>query len=431
MTKTRFYIVIWAIVFCLHSTLSHALEQLSDDEMSRVEGQAGISVMVQGMHVSNQIEHMEFIDPDTDEAIEFDGFSLEFTLSSLTLMDIKTVTDTSSPYYGKTYLSFVNEAAFGDLWGEQGLDIAIDQVTVDGQEIGAFALDGMKIPGFWLDIGAQLDGGIAFDAGIEATIEEIALTYNTNGDALSFSGVYLADTITGDAATPSAWTSDGSFTVGFYEAGNPATVDILSDGIGLNLPMAGSMGIENVGIGGNDFGPVLINNLNMPVCDVNITNSNQLFEYWVSDNEVTINLGITVQTYATVDSIKMGYYDNGSGYGWDQDWENVTIGSSSSDPLVVSGITMQFAFDNMADGDARQLVTYSIGSYDVSGEITADMNSFSDTVDSTSSAVTRANLGTTTLSFANEPFFLSIDQTSGIIFQRNITGTPLDLSSYR
>ncbi|RJP81069.1 MAG: hypothetical protein C4522_06165 [Desulfobacteraceae bacterium] len=434
MIKELIVIVLSAGMLCLYGGPScMALEQLSDDDMARVEGQSGITILVEGMHIRNQTEQVRFIDPDTQNSITLNGFSLAFTLSSLTLMDIKTVTDPASPYYGKTYLSFVNEAfEYDDRESmEQGMDLAVDQILVNDQEIGSLSIEGMKIPGFFLNTGSQLNGGLAFDFGMETTIEQICYTYNSQGDSLSFSGMMLSETITGDPANPVTWESNGEFRVGFYEAGNPAAIDILPDGIGLSLPMQGDIGMENIGIGGNDFGPMLIDNLNMPVCNITIPNNDETFEYLVDENTVTINLGIAVETYATVDSIKMGYYDNGNGYGWDQDWENVSIGSSSQEPLVVTGITIQFAFENMEDNDNRQLVTFSMGSYDVNGTITADMNSFTGTISPDSASVTRVNLGTTTLEFNNDALFLSIDRTAGITFQRNLSGTSLDLSAYR
>jgi hypothetical protein len=420
-------------MFLFYGASCFSLEQLSDEDMSQVEGQSGITIMVEGMNIQNNTGQVQFIDPDTQNTITLDGFSLECTLSSLTLMDIKTITDSSSPYYGKTFLSFVNESFDYDEQEamEQGVDVTIDQILVNDQEIGSFSIEEMEISGFSMNVGSQLNGGVAFDFGVETSIEQIVYSYNSQGDSLSFSNVVLSENISGDPADPITWESNGAFRVGFYEAGNPAAVDILSDGIGLALPMKGDIGVQNIGIGGNDFGPVLIDNLNMPTCNVTIPNNDETFDYQVDENTVTINLGIVVETYATMDSLKMGYYDNGNGYGWDQDWENVSIGSSSSDPLVVTGITIQFSFENMEDSDNRQLITFSMGSYDVNGKITADMNSFTGTVSPDSAAVTRVNLGTTTLEFNNEALFLSIDRTAGITFQRNLSGTSLDLSAYR
>lgn len=420
-------------MFFFHGASCFPLEQLSDEDMSQVEGQSGITIMVEGMKIQKNMAEVQFIDPDTENTITLNGFSLECTLSSLTLMDIQTVTDSASSYYGKTYLSFTNEAFDYDEQEamEQSLDLTVDQILVNDQEIGSLSIEEMEIPGFSLNVGSQLNGGVAFDFGVETSIEQIVYAYNSKGDSLSFSRMVLSENISGDPADPVTWVSDGELQVGFYEAGNPASVDILSDGVGFTLPMRGSIGIENIGINDHDFGPVLIDNLNMPVCNVTIQNNEETFDYQADENTVTIHLGMVVETYATIDSLKMGYYDNGNGYGWDQDWENVSIGSSSSDPLVVTGITIQFSFENMEDSDNRQLVTFSMGSYDVNGEITADMNSFTGTVSSDAEAVTRVNLGTTTLTFNNDALFLSIDQTAGITFQRNLSGTSLDLSAYR
>jgi hypothetical protein len=425
------YLCLLITVLSASASTANALEVMSDDEMSQVEGQSGITVFVEGMKIHDETAQVRFIDPDTQNTITLDGFSLEFTLSSLTLLDIKTVTDPTSLYYGKTYVSIVNEAVeYDDNEAmPQGLDVNVDQVLICDQEIGSFSIENMEIPSFHLNVGSQVGGGFAFDFGLKTSIELIDYRYNSGGDSFALSGVHLSENISGDPRSPSSWTSNGEFKVGFYEAGNPATIDILSDGVALNLPMSGDMGIENIQFGANDFGPAIIDNLNMPTCTVTIPTGEDTFDYQVDGNTVTVNLGFTIETYATMDSMKIGYYDNGNGYGWDQDWDNVKIGASQDDPLTVNGITIQFSFENIDDGDNRQLVTFSMGSYDVNGEITADMNSFTGTTSPDSENVTRVNLGTTTLEFNNDALFLMIDNSNGISFQRNISGT--DLSAYR
>jgi hypothetical protein len=98
-------------------------------------------------------------------------------------------------------------------------------------------------------------------------------------DTFELSGIHLVggfddmadfdvnDSTTWDIPTePSSWTSNGVFSIGDMDAGNPATLDIGTDAGGLTvmqlqLPMSGSIRMENLQFGGNDFGPTAIDGL--------------------------------------------------------------------------------------------------------------------------------------------------------------------------
>ena len=92
-------------------------------------------------------------------------------------------------------------------------------------------------------------------------------------------------------------------------------------------------------------------------------------------------LDIRAATYTEIDSMKLGYYDNGSGLGWDQDWTNVQMGSATED-LVFNGFFIRAEFDNYDNPATRRLLSLQIGTQDLSGTIKADFNSFSGDINS-------------------------------------------------
>ena len=109
-------------------------------------------------------------------------------------------------------------------------------------------------PAYW-DLSTQID------------VDRVAYTYNDTGDAFTLNGVHLAATADGDPADPSTWTFDGQFTIGDLDNGDPAAFDVSTDAdtgltvVSLQLPMQGTVRIEEINFGGQSFGPAAIDGL--------------------------------------------------------------------------------------------------------------------------------------------------------------------------
>jgi hypothetical protein len=97
----------------------------------------------------------------------------------------------------------------------------------------------------------------------------------------------------------------------------------------------------------------------------------------------TLNFdGIGISTYTDITSLKMGYYDNGLGLGWDQDWQDKvgtgknSLGTSSND-LIFKGLYIKAQFTNYTNPTTRQLEYIKIGTPGLTGDISGYFNSLS------------------------------------------------------
>jgi len=137
--------------------------------------------------------------------------------------------------------------------------------------------------------------------------------------------------------------------------------------------------------------------------------------------------GMDLRTWTEVSSLKMGHYNNGTTTGWDNDWTNVSLGSSGAD-LFAKGLYVEMKFTNPNDPATRQLEYLRIGTNDLTGTISAHFNSFSGTVDNGVTNMSRANLGAASISTTNGGFYLSLERnptTGGYKFNwTNATITP-------
>ena len=114
-----------------------------------------------------------------------------------------------------------------------------------------------------------------------------------------------------------------------------------------------------------------------------------------------VDLNLQADAYATIDSMKMGYWDNGTGIGWDQNWNGVTMGSVAQD-LALNGFFIETQFTDIDDATARQLKTIEIGFKQAYGTLSADFSSLS------LKNSTRENAGAATYTFNGDPLVMRI-----------------------
>ncbi len=112
----------------------------------------------------------------------------------------------------------------------------------------------------------------------------------------------------------------------------------------------------------------------------------------------------SARTWTEVSSIKMGYYSSG----WDNDWTNVSLGSSGSD-LVARGLFIEAKFST--SGGNLQLDYFRIGTANLTGTVSGSFNSFSGTLDGGATTYSRANLGTTSITSSGGGFYMSLERS--------------------
>lgn len=145
-------------------------------------------------------------------------------------------------------------------------------------------------------------------------------------------------------------------------------------------------------------------------------------------------LNIETRTFTEIDSLKMGYYEKvpGSGFGWDEDWTNVSLGSATED-LVCKGLFIEAKFSNLSDPATRTLEYIKVGTPHMTGPITAEFNSFSGRIENGTGGLVyegvRQNLGKNTIYSNNDEFYLELTATGSQagwhVFWKNATITPV------
>lgn len=109
-------------------------------------------------------------------------------------------------------------------------------------------------------------------------------------------------------------------------------------------------------------------------------------------SDVTALFNIYTSSYITIDSMKMGYYNDGTTTGWDEDWTNLQIGGPTRSSLAYNGLStpnqdfqtqgayMKANFTNLNNAPTRTLNSITLGVTSATGNISALFNSFSGSV---------------------------------------------------
>jgi len=273
-------------------SVTSGLEALSAVQMKGTTAQAGISIAMDDVAFYHHVDAFRLTDPDDPtgymEFQDIESLSIldvgtsdvdgDNTIGCITL-DLFTVSDATSPINEKPLLYLVGS----DI--DYNKDLTIGAIHVCGTDIGSAAVDNYAMPSFHLYLGAH-DCGVDLEFGARITMDQ--LSYGTNADdTLSLSGITLAGSFTENPAdnpsAPSTWQAGGEFVLGDIDSGNPLTIDVATDTtaswandpdgnpipnprlgsgfIAINMPMEGSVRIENMAFGANDFGALALDNI--------------------------------------------------------------------------------------------------------------------------------------------------------------------------
>ena len=248
---------------------------LSDAELAGVTAQAGISINVE---TKSRVDIYEYHISDTPDVgvdrqwIKFkhltvdDGAGGYFTTA--TSIDDPIKIDIGTNDAGRTLVSVYDPSHVLPRW------YGIEDIEFVDLSIGSLNIDALSMGPSLYRSGAHADGtggGYDFDYSTRITAQAIRFTYNNVPEALALSGIHLAGSASGTENDPSTWTFSGDFKIGDMDAGTPAKVDVVTNSddapgvtsLVLNVPMQGSLRVENVNFGGNDFGAIAIDGINV------------------------------------------------------------------------------------------------------------------------------------------------------------------------
>ena len=94
-----------------------------------------------------------------------------------------------------------------------------------------------------------------------------------------------------------------------------------------------------------------------------------------SGNLMTSKFGAAPDnTYASMGTYQglQGTGQNMNTHDWDINWENVQIGNSESEPMIINGYIMKVEFDDI-NSDNRKVKRFIMGTNDMQGVLSADM----------------------------------------------------------
>jgi hypothetical protein len=296
ITRILFVAFLW--VFLPFSALAE-LRPMGDNELSEIEASGGISFYVDNYSMDMSIDRIAVretgdnyvgLDDDDDDdddddvcdddLIEFKDIKLHGKAGGPVYFDsndgqiafdIFTVNDPSSAIDGTSLVSIVNTD-----W-TQDLTVEVEDFVFCDQPLGVLEIGNIDMPSSYLYL--TFSGGLGYEFGLELDIEESKYVYNTSPSSLSFQGIHLAQTATGAPETPGSWGFSGPFSFGNMFGNNAVLLDVITlapcgddddddDDVQpdtthmiVNIPMNGSLRIEDLDFGTENFGPCAIDGI--------------------------------------------------------------------------------------------------------------------------------------------------------------------------
>jgi len=203
----------------------------------------------------------------------------------------------------------------------------------------------------------------------------------------------------------------------------------------LSAPLYADVNVQDLEMGTHDY---IIDKQQSFNCSMVQMSDNELsdvtaagFSSFTWDNSIpdisvaTAYLNIQTSTFTEIQSLKMGYHNSG----WDEDWTNVSLGSSTQD-LVCKGFTIQASFSNLTDPATRTLNSLTVGTPSMTGPISAYFNSFTghigngtDTggVDYTRTDLSSSGTVVRTIYSNSDKFYIQLSSTGWLFYWRNGT----------
>ncbi|RJQ83538.1 MAG: hypothetical protein C4519_06695 [Desulfobacteraceae bacterium] len=158
--------------------------------------------------------------------------------------------------------------------------------------------------------------------------------------------------------------------------------------------------------------PVRADLQEMPAAQMAQITGTGFSSFLVEGNRVRADFNIAAETYTEIGSLKLGYWDDGLGPGWDQNWTAVKLGTLEQD-MSLRGFFIEAYFDNLTDPVNRRLTSVFFGFSQVTGDLQADFQSLSRVGVGGDPDQSRVNLGVNTFHFNNSELMISLQLQGG------------------
>ena len=267
-------LVCFFFVFALLNSASASLKRMKSRELDAVRAQAGINIGLSNATFYDEFDKFTIHDSDTnvnstdslvfEDMIIGDGQGWGYSFSTNSPLEINMIE--YDPTWGGTYIAL--KIACTD-W-EQNINYSIDNIKFCNKDLGSLDIGQISMPSFELQIAPPFDeeSGIYFKHARELKIENIKYNYNNADDELLFKNLHMAQSFDGDPKDPDSWSAQGKFQTGAMDGegmSSFAKFNIVEENdlqkLKLNLPMEGSLRIENIKTPDQDMGPIVLDGI--------------------------------------------------------------------------------------------------------------------------------------------------------------------------
>ncbi len=274
-----FIFIAHAVIFtlCMPAVSGAEMSRVDESELSQISAQSGISYVIGNSQYRITRDSFRFSDTDHDPHnwIEFNNISIDDGSGNYFSMDTPynevdfNRIDVGTDYSGMTHV-FMNLSL-----NVQPRTYSVGNFVFCNQDLGSLRLENFRTaPSNMLTISGRSGGGcgINLEYQTEIMIDAAKFTYNTAPESLSLNNIHLSQYAYGDPSDPSTWSFSGKFKLGDLANSNPATIDVgtadngdgtTTTSVFYNIPMTGSIRVQNVDFGGNNFGPCAIDGINV------------------------------------------------------------------------------------------------------------------------------------------------------------------------
>jgi len=275
-----FYIYIIPVLFLLAMPLDlyAYMGQIDDEDMSDISGQAGVSYAIHGSQLQVSADSISISDTDhADNWLEFnditvdDGAGGSFSADTPDDSAFANTFDVGTSDTGQTMMFMTMSNHY------LPRTYTVNELKICDQDIGGIRIkDWTRDPLERLVMGVHRDGTSGVDMEYHTKWDIGCMEYryrfhpvdpwkeNYPG-SLKLEGIHLSRFAIGSPEDPTSWQSLGSFKFGDMADDRPITMDVATyDGSAkliYNIPMEGSLRVENVELQKKSYGPLAIDGI--------------------------------------------------------------------------------------------------------------------------------------------------------------------------